>query len=125
MNQAWNAYAASCPTRLVLDRIADKWTVLAIGLLVEQPLRFNQLRRAVEGVSQKMLAQTLRKLERDGLVRRMVFATVPVTVEYSITPLGETLAAAVDPLRDWAERNLKEVLSAQRRYDVERKEVAA
>src|SRR5258708_2801929 len=117
MNQAWNAYAASCPTRLVLDRIADKWTVLAIGLLVEQPLRFNQLRRAVEGVSQKMLAQTLRKLERDGLVRRMVFATVPVTVEYSITPLGKTLAQAIEGIRAWAETHIEEVAEAQRRYD--------
>ncbi len=64
-----------------------------------------------------MLSQVLKSLERDGLVKRHAIATVPVTVEYSITPLGRTLAAAVDPLRDWAERNLKEVLAAQRRYD--------
>jgi DNA-binding HxlR family transcriptional regulator len=71
-----------------------------------------------------MLSQTLKSLERDGLVRRRAIATVPVTVEYSITPLGKTLAKAVDPLRDWAERNLKEVTAAQRRYDA-RKSVAA
>ena len=120
-----NAYSADCPTRQILDRVGDKWAVLILLLLREEPVRFNRLRRAIEGISQKMLSQMLKSLERDGLVRRRAIATVPVTVEYSITPLGETLAAAVDPLRDWAERNLKEVLSAQRRYDVERKEVAA
>ncbi len=102
-----NAYAADCPTRQILDRVGDKWAVLILLLLRNEPMRFNALRRAIEGISQKMLAQVLRSLERDGLVRRRVIATVPVTVEYSILPLGATLAAAVDPLRDWAERNLK------------------
>jgi DNA-binding HxlR family transcriptional regulator len=88
-------------------------------------MRFNQLRRAIEGISQKMLSQVLKSLERDGLLRRRAIATVPVTVEYSITPLGSTLAEAVDPLRDWAEQNLKEVLAAQRRYDAQRKALAA
>src|ERR1700742_5328545 len=83
-----NPYAADCPTRMALDRIADKWTVLVLGLLEERPLRFNQLRRTIEGLSQKMLSQTLKSLERDGLVSRKAIATVPVTVEYSITPLG-------------------------------------
>ena len=76
-------------------------------------MRFNQLRRSIEGISQKMLSQVLKSLERDGLIRRRAIATVPVTVEYSITPLGTTLAAAVDPLRDWAESHLKEVLASQ------------
>jgi DNA-binding HxlR family transcriptional regulator len=88
-------------------------------------LRFNQLRRGIEGISQKMLSQVLKSLERDGLVKRRAIATVPVTVEYSITPLGKTLAAAVDPLRDWAETNLKEVLAAQRRYDAQQHAKAA
>ena len=83
-----NPYSARCATRLVLDRIGDKWAVLVLGLLAEEPTRFNQLRRAIEGVSQKVLSQTLKSLERDGLVRRRAFATVPVTVEYSITPAG-------------------------------------
>src|SRR5215217_8023930 len=109
-----NAYADTCPTRMVLDRIADKWAVLVLGLLGDGPVRFNQLRRQIEGISQKMLSQTLKSLERDGLVSRRAIATVPVTVEYSITPLGATLAGAVDPLREWAETNLKEVLNAQR-----------
>src|ERR1700758_2181970 len=106
-----NAYSAECPTRQILDRVGDKWAVLILLLLRNEPMRFNALRRAIEGISQKMLAQVLRSLERDGLVRRRVIATVPVTVEYSITPLGTTLSKAVDPLRDWAENNLKEVLN--------------
>ncbi|WP_426441802.1 winged helix-turn-helix transcriptional regulator [Bradyrhizobium genosp. P] len=120
-----DAYSAGCPTRHILDRVGDKWAVLILLLLRSEPMRFNQLRRAIEGISQKMLSQVLKSLERDGLLRRHAIATVPVTVEYSITPLGVTLAAAVDPLRDWAEGNLKEVLAAQRRYDAQRKELAA
>ena len=112
-----NAYSADCPTRQILDRVGDKWAVLILLLVRDEPMRFNALRRAIEGISQKMLSQVLKSLERDGLVRRRAIATVPVTVEYSITPLGATLAGAVDPLRDWAEQNLKEVLTAQRRYD--------
>jgi DNA-binding HxlR family transcriptional regulator len=120
-----DAYAANCPTRQILVRVGDKWAVLILLLLRDEPMRFNQLRRAIEGISQKMLSQVLKSLERDGLLRRRAIATVPVTVEYSITPLGLTLAAAVDPLRDWAEQNLKEVLAAQRRYDAQRKPLAA
>jgi len=120
-----NAYAANCPTRQILDRVGDKWAVLILLLVREEPMRFNALRRAIEGISQKMLSQVLKSLERDGLIRRRVIATVPVTVEYSITPLGATLSKAVDALRDWAENNLKEVLSAQRRYDAQRNAMAA
>jgi DNA-binding HxlR family transcriptional regulator len=120
-----DAYSADCPTRQILDRVGDKWAVLILLLLRDEPMRFNQLRRVIEGISQKMLSQVLKSLERDGLIRRRATATVPVTVEYSILPLGTTLAAAVDPLRDWAERNLKEVLAAQRRYDAQHKSIAA
>jgi DNA-binding HxlR family transcriptional regulator len=112
-----NPYNAQCPTRLILDRVGDKWAVLLLGLLRKEPMRFNALRRRIDGISQKMLSQTLKSLERDGLVKRRAIATVPVTVEYSITPLGVTLAKAVDPLRSWAETHLKEVQAAQRRYD--------
>ncbi len=112
-----NAYAAACPSRIVLDRVADKWTVLLLGILSDRPTRFNQLRREIEGLSQKVLSQTLKNLERDGLVRREAFATVPVTVEYSITPLGETLAGKMQALLHWAEGNVGQVLEAQRRYD--------
>ena len=81
--------------------------MLILLLVRTEPMRFNALRRTIEGISQKMLSQVLKSLERDGLIRRRVIATVPVTVEYSITPLGATLAGAVDPLREWAETNLK------------------
>ncbi len=113
----WNVYDPACPTRMVLDRIADKWAVLVLGLLGDGPVRFNQLRRQIEGISQKMLSQTLKSLERDGLVRRKAFPTVPVTVEYSVTPLGQTLSATVDSLRIWAETNMEQVLQAQQHYD--------
>jgi DNA-binding HxlR family transcriptional regulator len=112
-----NPYAAACPTRLALDRIADKWTVLILGRLAERPTRFNRLRREIEGMTQKTLATTLRSLERDGLVTRSVTPTVPVSVEYAITPLGETLSDAVGALRLWAEDHIEAVLEAQRRYD--------
>ena len=120
-----NAYSADCPTRQILDRVGDKWAVLILLLVRHEPMRFNALRRTIEGISQKMLSQVLKSLERDGLIKRRAIATVPVTVEYSITPLGTPLAGAVDPLRDWAESNLKEVLIAQRRYDAQRKPIAA
>lgn len=112
-----NVYAAQCPTRLVLDRIADKWTVLVLGLLSGGPVRFNKLRREIEGISQKMLSQTLKSLERDGLVERQAFPTVPVTVEYSLTPLGRTLTKTFVALQSWAESNFESVLKAQQRYD--------
>jgi DNA-binding HxlR family transcriptional regulator len=117
MLQNWNAYAHTCPTRMVLDRIADKWAVLVLGLLGDGPVRFNQLRRQIEGISQKMLSQTLKSLERDGLVSRRATPTVPVTVEYSITPLGETLSVTVDNLRIWAETHMEQVLLSQQQYD--------
>nr|WP_321983612.1 helix-turn-helix domain-containing protein [uncultured Lichenicoccus sp.] len=110
-------YSGVCPTRMILDRIADKWAVLVLGLLINAPVRFNQLRRTIEGISQKMLSQTLKALERDGLVSRRAFATVPVTVEYAITPLGQTLAATLDALRIWAETHMEEVTASQQRYD--------
>lgn len=117
MDWKWNAYASDCPTRQVLDRIADKWTVLILGLLGGGPMRFNRLRREIEGISQKMLSQTLKSLERDGLVSRKAYATVPVTVEYTITPLGTTLADTLVPLRLWAESHVERMLKARAAYD--------
>jgi DNA-binding HxlR family transcriptional regulator len=104
----------------VLDRIADKWTVLVLGSLSEGPLRFNQLRREIDGLTQKMLSQTLKGLERDGLVSRKVTPTVPISVEYSITPLGATLSATVEELQRWARDHIGQVVEAQRRYDAVR-----
>lgn len=113
----WNVYDARCPTRMVLDRLADKWALLVLDLLRDGPVRFNGLRRAIPGLSQKVLSQTLKRLERDGLVARTVFATVPVTVEYAVTPLGRTLTDTVASLAHWAERNMDAVLAAQAAYD--------
>lgn len=109
----YNAYAASCPTRQALDRIADKWTVLVVGRLGMRPHRFGELLRAIDGISQKMLTQTLRSLESDDLVARRVEATVPVTVEYSLTPTGRTLFEPLDAIRRWAERHIEKVLAAR------------
>jgi DNA-binding HxlR family transcriptional regulator len=109
----YDVYDARCPTRQALDRIADKWSALIIGLLAERPHRFGELRRKIDGISQKMLTQTLRSLEFDGLVSRRAFPTVPVTVEYSLTSLGETLVAPLASIRDWAEGHIEEVLAAR------------
>ncbi len=113
----WDPYQQNCPTRMVLTRISDKWAVLILGVLQDEPTRFNQLRREIEGVSQKVLSQTLRKLERDGLVLRTVIPTTPVAVEYAITPLGRTLAATVDAIRVWSEAHIEDVLEAQKQFD--------
>ncbi len=113
-----DAYAAECPTRQLLDRIADKWSVLILLLLGEGDLRFSELKRRIGGISQKMLAQTLRALERDGLVLRAVEPTVPVTVTYSIAPLGRGLMTACRSMLEWAETCMVEVAAAQRAYDL-------
>ena len=112
-----DVYARDCPTRQLLDRIGDKWSVLILLLLGERETRFAQLKRRIDGVSQKMLSQTLRSLERDGLITRHVVATVPVTVSYRITPLGQELLAALQMMIDWAETRMDRVAQAQRRYD--------
>lgn len=117
MQHAYDVYENKCPTRLVLDRLADKWALLILDRLQREPVRFNQLRRDIKGISQKVLSQTLKKLERDGLLQREVFATVPVTVEYSLTPLGTTLTETVSALAHWAEANMDEVARAQAEYD--------
>jgi DNA-binding HxlR family transcriptional regulator len=114
---AFDVYDDRCPTRLVLDRLGDKWALLILSRLEDGPLRFNRLRRDIRGLSQKVLSQTLKKLERDGLLTRTVFATVPVTVEYELTPLGRTLADTAAALTRWAERNMAAVLAAQQAYD--------
>jgi DNA-binding HxlR family transcriptional regulator len=113
----WNVYEAACPTRLVLNRIADKWTVLVVSSLEQGTKRFSTLQREVGGVSQKMLTQTLRGLERDGLVTRTIYPTVPPKVEYALTPLGRTLVGLVDAIRVWSETHIEAVMQAQTVYD--------
>jgi DNA-binding HxlR family transcriptional regulator len=112
-----NVYARDCPTRQLLDRIGDKWSVLILLLLGDGELRFSELKRQIDGVSQKMLTQTLRSLERDGLVDREAVATVPVTVTYRITPLGRELLAAMRLMIEWAETRMSAVEAAQLRFD--------
>ena len=115
MTTIYNVYSASCPTRAALDRIADKWSMLIVAALAERPYRFGALSRRINGISQKMLTQTLRSLERDGIVLRRVETTVPIAVEYSLTPLGETLAVPIAAVRDWAEAHMDEILAARAR----------
>ena len=110
-------YRADCPTRRILDRIGDRWTVLVVGILSEGDSRFSQLSRRVEGVSQKMLTQTLRGLERDGLVRRTVHPDVPVRVEYALTDAGRTLCEPLRALQEWAITHADAVSAAQEAYD--------
>jgi DNA-binding HxlR family transcriptional regulator len=115
----WDVLKQQCPTRQVLSRIADKWTMLVITLLAEEEmLRFSELRRQIEGISQKMLTQTLRGLERDGLVTRTVYPTVPVTVEYRLTDLGRSLGETVGAIQSWAYSNMDEIEAARERYDI-------
>ena len=98
-----------CPSRTVLDRIADKWTALIIHVLADGTKRHNELRRQIAGVSQKMLTQTLRNLENDGLVERKIYPVVPPKVEYSLTEFGTTLAKALRPLCVWGTQHMSEV----------------
>lgn len=120
---AWNVYDANCPTRLVLNRIADKWTVLVMSSLEQGTKRFSTLQREIGGISQKMLTQTLRGLERDGLVHRTIYPTVPPKVEYTLTPLGRTLVGLVDAVRVWSEQHIEAVMQAQTHYDHHNKEI--
>jgi DNA-binding HxlR family transcriptional regulator len=112
----WNVFDSHCPTRQVLDLIADKWTVLIIRRLADGTLRFAQLRRSVDGISQKVLTNILRSLERDGIVTRRIYASVPPKVEYSLTTLGRSLCNLVEGICGWAEANIGQVQAAREVY---------
>lgn len=101
----------------VLARVGDKWSVLVVTRLGEQPMRFNELRRSIGGISQRMLTLTLRGLERDGLVTRTVFPTIPPRVDYALTPLGRDLLQPVSALGAWAVRNQDKIARARARFD--------
>lgn len=115
--QAYNAFLAGCPARELFDRISDKWVGLTLSALAKEPRRYSELSRTIAGVSQKMLTQTLRNLERDGLVSRRVTPAVPVRVDYALTPLGQSLLPAVQMLKRWAEDHIEQVQAAQSGYD--------
>ena len=106
-----------CPTQQVLDRIASKWTMLVILALSGPPRRYSELQRQVKGVTKKMLTETLRGLERDGLVLRRVYPRVPVQTEYELTPLGRSLASTVAVIRTWAYDNVEVIEQARGDYD--------
>jgi DNA-binding HxlR family transcriptional regulator len=113
----FNVLAEACPTRQVINRVGDRWSLLVLYALERETLRFQQLRTAVDGVSQKMLTQTLRALERDGLVHREVFASVPPRVEYRLTDLGRSLSARIRGIREWAYANMDEIERSRDLYD--------
>jgi DNA-binding HxlR family transcriptional regulator len=110
--------SAGCvATREVLNRVGDKWSVYVVGLLGGGPRRFSELKRTIEGISQRMLTLTLRGLERDGLVTRTVFPSVPPRVDYALTPLGATLLDPVTALAEWAQKNGEAIHAARARFD--------
>lgn len=114
---AYDAYLAGCPARQLLDRLADKWVSLVVNALADGPQRYSQLQRRLASVSQKMLTQTLRHLERDGLVSRTVIPAVPVHVEYELTALGRSLLPVMCAIKGWAEDHMDEVLAARASHD--------
>jgi DNA-binding HxlR family transcriptional regulator len=112
-----DAFEPGCSVRVVLDRIGDKWTVLVVSVLADRTLRFGELRERIGGVAPKVLTQTLRALERDGVLSRKAYAEVPPRVEYSLTDLGRSLAEPIAAIQDWAEGHVATVLAARQRYD--------
>jgi DNA-binding HxlR family transcriptional regulator len=117
MEFAPDAFARDCASRVVLDRIGDRWTVLLVVALADGALRFSQLRTKIEGITPKVLTQTLRALERDGVVTRTVFAEVPPRVEYELTDLGRELLSPIDAIRVWAEDHAARIVANRESYD--------
>jgi DNA-binding HxlR family transcriptional regulator len=112
-----NVYDPNCPTRAVLDRMGDKWTVLVVLTLLDGPQRFSRLRDLIGGVAPKVLTQTLRTLERDGIVTRTAFPEIPPRVEYELTPLGRSLEEPIRAISGWAEENMRRITKARSAYD--------
>ncbi len=112
-------YNRNCPTRQLLDRIGDQWTVLIVGALSGGPLRFTEIGRRVDGISQKVLTQTLRSLVRDGILTRTAYPTIPPKVEYELTALGRNLSEPLDVLDRWARQHMASVQDARDAYDAE------
>ncbi|HBE21225.1 MAG TPA: transcriptional regulator [Cyanobacteria bacterium UBA11149] len=107
-------FTLNCPTQQILDVIADKWTVIILYCLAYKPRRYSEIQRRIEGISQKVLTQNLRKLERNGLVeRRVLSATVPANVEYRLTSLGETLIQPLQGIADWSRKYFAEVVASR------------
>src|ERR1041385_4311274 len=115
----YDAFIRSCPTNQLLGRLSDKWVSLVVAALSNGPMRYSDLGRKIAGVSPKMLTQTLRSLERDGILSRTVTPAVPVRVDYELTPLGNSLALLLTAVKDWAETHIEEVHEARDRYDTQ------
>lgn len=115
---SWNVMMSTCPSRTSLARIANKWTAMIVIALSDGPLRFRDIQATVQGISGKVLTDTLRALERDGILTRQVYAEVPPRVEYELTELGRTLSDPLDALRTWAETHFDEVQQARDTYDL-------
>lgn len=113
----WDIFVRTCPSRSSLAEIANKWTAMIVLALVDRPLRFTELRTRVDGISGKVLTETLRRLERDGVLTRTAYERIPPHVEYRLTPLGHSLRTPLDALRTWAETNIEAVLQARAEYD--------
>ncbi|WP_020120698.1 helix-turn-helix domain-containing protein [Streptomyces canus] len=113
----YDAFIKGCPTNQLLDRLSDKWVSLVVSALSTGPMRYSDLSRKIAGVSPKMLTQTLRSLERDGILTRTVTPSVPVRVDYALTPLGSSLAGLLTAVKSWAETHIEEVHEARERYD--------
>ena len=116
LDQPADVYSRACPSRPVRDRIGDRWTALIVGALEDGTRRFTEIRDAM-GITSKVLSQTLRTLERDGLIRRTAYDESPPRVEYELTSLGLTLCEPLAAIRDWAEAHLPEILAARDRAD--------
>jgi DNA-binding HxlR family transcriptional regulator len=117
-NGSGNLYSVECPCRDILDLVASKWSTLIIGVLQDAPHRFGELKRAIPGITQKMLTRTLRRLEQDGLVHREVHVQMrPPQVEYSLTDLGHSVTEPLAAIRDWSEQHLPDVQRARRDFE--------
>jgi DNA-binding HxlR family transcriptional regulator len=112
-------FSLTCPSRVILDQIADKWSMMVLAVLLAGPQRFNAIKRRLEGVTQRVLTQTLRRLERNGMITRTVLAGRVLGVEYALTPLGRSLNAPFSSLFSWTVSNMDEIGACQRRFDAE------
>ncbi|KZD06185.1 MarR family transcriptional regulator [Thalassospira xiamenensis] len=110
-------FSSACPSRVLFDQIADKWSMMTLTVLEDGPLRFNEIKRQLEGISQKALTQCLRRLQRNGLISRQVISFSPVAVQYQVTPLGRTLQKPMQELYAWTLDKLQEIENARRTFD--------
>lgn len=118
----YNVYSQHCPSRYVLEMISDKWTILIIDKLSQKTCRFGELKREIGGISQKVLTQTLRSLEKNGLIKRESYPVLPLKVEYSLTALGVSIGGIFSTITTWAESHMDEILIAQNNYQAENTE---